>query len=121
MKVIDIETLFEDYIKDKNRVPGSAVKQINSWLSAGVISNNAATYMKALLKHHGISLYENIGVLKTEAISDTADDYFNEHPDVKVGSRTLDYWLAQNGYSGDSATLFKAYLQDNGAEREMRR
>lgn len=109
-----IAKFYTDEIKNKYSISSqvNVSKKINTLLSEGKISANAATYMKAMMKHHGMPLYEKVGILTDEAIFDTAEDYNNEHPDVASDSRTLDYWLAINGYSGEYADKFKAYLYD---------
>ena len=51
-----VEKLYSGYLKGKNAdaiSSASASKQVDDWLSQGVISENAANYMKALLEHHG--------------------------------------------------------------------
>lgn len=53
-------------------------------------------------------------------IADAAAKYYDGwlakgNENVYLDDRTLDMWLHDNGYSGDSASLFKAYLQKEGA------
>jgi hypothetical protein len=56
-----------------------------------------------------------------EKLADKAIDYYNEHPNVTLDSRTLDMWLHDNGISGNASTLFKAFLQQAGAKTSGRR
>lgn len=51
----------------------------------------------------------------SDDIAEAAAEYYSAHPNVYLDSRTLDMWLSNNGYSGDSATAFKAFMQSYGA------
>lgn len=54
-------------------------------------------------------------------LAENAKALYNEHADWKLDSRTLDYWLSDNGYSGNSAVAMKAYLQSYGMKTSGRR
>ena len=50
-----------------------------------------------------------------DGIARAAAQYRQQNPAVTLDSRTLDGWLANNGYQGENAQLFKAYLEEYGA------
>jgi hypothetical protein len=53
-------------------------------------------------------------------LQNAAANYFADNPSVALDSRTLDMWLAKNGYADTTAQLFKAYLQKLGATYSRR-
>lgn len=53
-------------------------------------------------------------------IASAAKSYVYNHPEIATDSMTIDYWLNDNGYSGESAKLFKAYMQQYGAKTKSR-
>lgn len=57
---------------------------------------------------------------KEEAIASAAAEYRKQYPNVTLDSRTLDGWLSANGYTGNDAQLFKAYLEEYGATYQRR-
>lgn len=61
----------------------------------------------------------NNGMTASE-IESAANSYYKSNPNIALDSRALDMWLSNNGYSGDSATAFKAYLQSYGATTSRR-
>ena len=53
-----VKNLFAKNIKGKTALQGTSVetsRKIDSWLADGKITANAASYMKALMAHHGLS------------------------------------------------------------------
>lgn len=57
----------------------------------------------------------NQGMERDEQIAKAAAQYRERYPNIALDSRTLDNWLADNGFSGEDAQLFKAYLEQYGA------
>jgi hypothetical protein len=55
-----------------------------------------------------------------EEIAQEASQYVIAHPNVALDSQTLDYWLNDNGYGGQSGQKFKAYMQKYGAKYARR-
>lgn len=72
-----------------------------------------AAYNKYVVNGASAKTYNN--GMTAEQISLAAQNYYLQNPSVRLDSRTLDGWLANNGYSGESSTAFKAYLQALGA------
>lgn len=59
-------------------------------------------------------------VRNSNTIATEAYDFFQANPSFEVGSRSLDDWLHDNGYSGQASTEFKTYLKQYGASSERR-
>lgn len=76
-------------------------------------SKTEAAYNKYVVNGASAKTYNN--GMTAEQISLAAQNYYLQNPSVRLDSRTLDGWLANNGYSGESSTAFKAYLQALGA------
>lgn len=59
-------------------------------------------------------------LMEESQIAQAAAEYYQANPNVALDSMTLDYWLNANGYSGDRAQLFKAYMENYGAKYSRR-
>jgi hypothetical protein len=56
-----------------------------------------------------------------KALQAAARSYYAANPGVYLDSRTLDMWLAKNGYADTTAQAFKAYLEKLGSTYQRRR